>query len=230
MTEKEMDWIVEEVVRQIQKIRQKKRVLVLVHHEEEENAAQRHLAEGGLSDWETDRIWTDQYLSTVMGNNNSPQALMENYDGLLIGGVTLKQLVQLKALLLDDPISETMAEFLRTGKPVTVVSSPINCTKASAAFSEKIAELKKTLKTYGMVFVEDCDLNKENMAEAKSDLRNRWRIDKRVIAKQDLKDMADGELEIREDTVFTTTAKELLAKKNIHVCRCRNEEFGGVKR
>ena len=80
------------------------------------------------------------------------------------------------------------------------------------------AHLKKTLISYGIAFADWNDLKRDE----EGGTFRRIRIDQRVIAKQDLKNVLEGELEIREDAVMTTTAKNLIEKRSIKVIRYRN--------
>ncbi len=81
----------------------------------------------------------------------------------------------------------------------------------------KIDDLKKTLISYGIAFADWNDLKRDE----EGGTFRRIRIDQRVIAKQDLKNVLE-ELEIREDAVMTTTAKNLIEKRSIKVIRYRN--------
>lgn len=222
MTEKEIQAIVEEVIRRICLADEKKKILIVLRSPADADAVDRYLQETG-------NVFgvTKLYLSGVEGadrmQNCDLQALMDEHCSLLLAGVTLKQLIRIQEMRLEDPAAELTAEALRLGKPVTILSKWIDTAGGAPAYVRRIDQLKKTLAAYGVTFASEKrpegtrDINTENKAE--NCRFHKHRIDKRVIAKQDLKHVLQGELEIRDDAVMTTTAKDLLKKRNIKVTR-----------
>ncbi|WP_130864004.1 hypothetical protein [Bacilliculturomica massiliensis] len=216
MMEHEIQSIVKEVIRRMGLAGAGKKILVLAGPSADEEAVQRHLRETEKGPYTIDRIWMNGE-GQIDGSLFNIQSLMEEHCALLAAGLTLKQLMNIHGLQMEDPAAELVAEALRMGKPVSVLSKWLNTRSAAPAFVRRINEIKKDLSTYGIAFVDE----RENKKDGRCLDQNR--IDKRVIAKQDLKNVHSGELAIREDAVVTTTAKDLLDKRGIKVVRCQNQ-------
>lgn len=209
MTEKDIEAIVEEVIRRIHSISKRNRVLVLLSPLEDVEAVDRYLKEIGVEPYATDKFLIDCNDNAAALQNYNIQNLMDEHSSLFLSGLTVKQLLKIQEMQMNDPVTELAVEALRLGKPVTVMSKWVDTSNGASAFNRKLDDLKQTLTTWGITFATETDHSYRN------------RNDQRVIAKQDLKNVLHGELEIREDAVVTTTAKELLHKRNIKIVRCQ---------
>lgn len=222
MTERDIQEIVEEVIRRIRLNSEKKKILAVVNSPSDACAIDTYLGDMEKSYQVTERYADGGKGSEGLGNCDL-QALMSEHCALILSGVTLKQLIRIQDLQLDDPVAELAAEALRIGKPVTVLSKWIDTAGGTPAFAGRIDEIKKTLNAYGVTFASENKTEKDRTISGKdegADCRSeKHRIDKRVIAKQDLKHVLQGELEIRDDAVMTTTAKDLLEKRGIRITR-----------
>lgn len=224
MTEKEIQRIVEEVVRRIFSLDEKKKVLVLTGMLSRKESISRYLQNTVEFRGEEEFLLNPKEQITA-SEKGEVSSMVENCRALFIDGLTLKQTVEISELRPSNPASEFAVEALRIGKPVVVVSEQIDAKNGTAAFSEQIDMLKDKLTAYGITFVSVQDLEGNPSAaegrEASVFHSIRKRLDQRVIAKQDIKDMYKGYLEIREDAVLTTTAKELLDRREIEIIRYR---------
>lgn len=209
MTEKDIEAIVEEVIRRIHSISKRNRVLVLMSPLGDVEAVDRYLKEIGVEPYATDKFLIDCNDNATALQNYNIQNLMDEHSSLFLSGLTVKQLLKIQEIQMNDPVTELTVEALRLGKPVTVMSKWVDTSNGAPAFNRKLDDLKQTLTTWGITFATETDHSYRN------------RNDQRVIAKQDLKNVLHGELEIREDAVVTTTAKELLHKRNIKIVRCQ---------
>ena len=212
MTEKEIQAIVEEVIRRIHHISPEKKTLVLMNSPADEERIDRYLRNsGGIH-----KIWINSDADFLA--DGKIQDLADRHKGLLVTGVTLKQLVRIAEMQMEDSLTELVVEILRQGRPVTILSRWIDADCGTPTLRSKIDDLKKTLISYGIAFADWNDLKRDE----EGGTFRRIRIDQRVIAKQELKNVLEGELEIREDAVMTTTAKNLIEKRSIKVIRYRN--------
>lgn len=209
MTEKDIEAIVEEVIRRIHSISKRNRVLVLMSPLGDVEAVDRYLKVIGVEPYATDKFLIDCNGNAAALQNYNMQNLMDEHSSLFLSGLTVKQLLKIQEMQMNDPVTELAVEALRLGKPVTVMSKWVSTSNGASAFNRKLDDLKQTLTTWGITFATETDHSYRN------------RNDQRVIAKQDLKNVLHGELEIREDAVVTTTAKELLHKRNIKIVRCQ---------
>ena len=216
MMENEIQGIVKEVIRRMCPAGAGKKILVLAGPSADEEAVHWYLQETEKGSYTTDRI-SMEGEGEPAGPKFNIQSLMEEHCALLAAGLTLKQLMKINDLQMEDPAVELVAEALRMGKPVKVLSKWLDTSAAAPAFAHRINEIKKNLSTFGIAFVGETEIKKDGSC------LDQIRIDKRVIAKQDLKNVRSGELAIREDAVVTTTAKDLLDKRRIKVVRCRNQ-------
>lgn len=222
MTEKEIQKVVEEVIRRIHLRKEQKKILVVVNSSADACAVDHYLLQMNCDCGVTKRY--------VNGGKDSDglescdlQSLMLEHCALILSGVTLKQLFRISEMELEEPVAEITAEALRMGKPVTVLSEWIDTSCSKPAFERKISDIKRNLISYGLTFADGKKIKKDKETDIENKAENcrsyRQRIDKRVIAKQDLKAVLGGELEIREDAVMTTTAKDLLEKRKIKIIR-----------
>lgn len=224
MTERDIQEIVEEVIRRIRLNSEKNKILAVVNSPSDACAVDTYLGDMEKSYQVTER-YADSGKGTAGLGDCDLQALMSEHCALILSGVTLKQLIRVRDLQLDDPVAELATEAFRMGKPVTVLSKWIDTAGGTPAFAGRIDEIKQQLNAYGVTFASE-NKNKTKKGSAISgdgkgaDCRSeKHRIDKRVIAKQDLKHVLQGELEIRDDAVMTTTAKDLLEKRGIRITR-----------
>lgn len=226
MIEKEIEGIVEEVMRRIRLTSADKRILALMNSPADEKLVDRYLKETGKETYLANRMLINGDSNGGISQGCNIQKLMDEHCSLFVAGITLKQLMRINEMQMEDPFVEVIIEALRMGKPVTVMSKWLNPIHGTPAFNRRINDLKKTLISYGANFAEDRVLEEGEIinSEIKTEnyRMNRRRIDKRVIAKQDLKDVLQGELEIREDAVMTSTAKDLLDKRKVRIVRYKD--------
>lgn len=222
MTEREIQEIVQLIVKGIlqQSYEEKthEKILVVLGTTKDELFANEYFENKKSECLRTTIIASERYEDTFKGN--TAQELADNHERIILLGLTLKQLIRISEFQLADPITELVTEALRQGKQVVLISDRINTKKATPALAKKIDELKTTLKMYGVTIDEGISPNHTvagNPMESTESARKR--IDKKVIAKQDLKNTLSGVLEIRDDAVFTTTAKNLIEKREIRVIR-----------
>lgn len=226
MIEKEIQAIVEEVMRRIRSASGEKRILVLMTSSVDEKSVNRCLKKMGEETYLTDKMLMNDVSNGEDSGNCNIQKLMDEHRSLFVAGLTLKQLMRINEMQMEDPVVEVIIEALRMGKSVTVMSKWLYSINGTSAFIRKINDLKKTLIAYGVNFTEEGILEEKETInlEIKTEACrvNRSRIDKRVIAKQDLKDVLQGELEIREEAVMTSTAKDLLDKRKVSIVRYKD--------
>ena len=221
MTENKINRIVEEVMKRLAVLSQEKKYLTIVFSCEE-NVLTCDFLKNGETREEPSVIYYNTLKENFDAEVKSFPMLMEKYEGLLIKDVTLKYLCRIASMRLDDPMVELVTEALRQGKPVNVESKWIDVTKLQPALQKKINNTKKILIEYGLTFNKKQEAPTVEKTGTTSLADSKITIDKKVIAKQDLKNVLRGEIVVRRDAVFTTTAKDLIEKRNIRINRCEN--------
>lgn len=223
MNDLEIQAIVDEVIRRI-RANNRGRYLAILRSGKEEAAARQYFS--NKSDgFMADKLLMSQMIAESQKNAFAPQEKAEQYDGFVFAGLSLKQLIGITRFEPDCPIVETIIEALRAGKPCVVISKWFDITGGTKAFTNRVKQIKDQLKTFGVTVVSEDELtgspffDTENGNNAAQDRSHTTRIDQRVIAKQNLKNVQGGLLEIPADAVLTTTAKELIQKRNIVIKR-----------
>lgn len=132
--------------------------------------------------------------------------LIRLQDLVVVSGLTLAQLSNIRDLRIGQEIEELICEALRQGKRVCAFSDALDVSTAADGFASKILQLRKELESCGMEFQVEPAIP-----------RTLRQLYKPVISKQDLLDIEDGAIVVGRNTVFTTSAKQLLDDRNLEV-------------
>ena len=134
--------------------------------------------------------------------------LVERQNLVVVSGLTLAQLSNIRDLRIGSGAEDLICEALRQGKRVRAFSDALAVSLAHRGFAARIKLLRTELEDYGMEF------------DTRSDgLKAPCQLRKPVISKQDLREIEGGAVIVGRDTVFTTTARQLLEEKNIEIIR-----------
>lgn len=226
MTEKDIQTLVDEVLKRIlnQSIRpdeKKQKMLIVSLSETDEKKAIAVTDTESFNGYVCRKTTLNADNSIATANNCSMQTIMGEFDAIFLSGLTLKHLQGIKDMKMEYQLVEIAVEALRLGKPVYILSDWIEV-KGTPAFKSKINALKKTLLSYGAIFVDkgfiEKSINKsENSMDANSIGVNR--IVGRVVSKQCFKNIMGGDVLIEPDAVITSTAKALIEKRGINIIR-----------
>lgn len=137
--------------------------------------------------------------------------LAAEQDVLVFSGLSLLQLSAVRDLRVTCGVTALLCEGLRRGKQVRVWTEALTPDGAAPAYARKLDGLQEELECMGIEFAgkewaKETDLPPLQMMQ-------------RVISKQDLQQIGGGPILVNRDTVFTTTARELLAKRKIDIIR-----------
>lgn len=137
--------------------------------------------------------------------------LAAEQDVLMFSGLSLRQLSAVRDLRISCSVTALLCEGLRRGKQIHVWTEALTPDGAAPEYARKLGDLRTELECMGIEFAgkewaKEMDLLPLQMMQ-------------RVISKQDLQQIGDGPILVNRDAVFTTTAKELLARRKINVIR-----------
>ena len=129
----------------------------------------------------------------------------------MFSGLSLRQLSAVRDLRISCSVTALLCEGLRRGKQIHVWTEALTPDGAAPEYARKLGDLRTELECMGIEFAgkewaKEMDLLPLQMMQ-------------RVISKQDLQQIGDGPILVNRDAVFTTTAKELLARRKINVIR-----------
>lgn len=223
MTEKDIQALVEEVLKRIlnQNTKQKQKLLIISSSEADEKNAVDVTSTERFNGYVCRKTTLNADDSIATANSCRLQTVMSEFDALFLSGLTLKHLQRIKEMKLEYPLVEIAAEAFRVGKPVYVSSDWIEV-KGTPAFNSKINALKNALASYGVTFVDKNFRDEKiikNENDASENSANVNRISGRVVSKQCFKNIKGGDVVIEHDAVITSTAKALIEKRGINIIR-----------
>lgn len=146
-------------------------------------------------------LYANDFLERVSG-------LVNEQDILLLSGLSLSHLAQVRDLRPSCGITTLLCEALRCGKRVCIWTTALTPCQSTPLYAQKLIDMRSELENMGIEF---CG----KMPTISQPLQ----LMQQVISKQDLQQIEGGSVLVNRDTVFTTTAKELLSKRNITVIR-----------
>lgn len=226
MTEKEIQNLVDEVLNRVlnQSIKaddEIQRMLIISSSKEDEKKAIYVTGTERFNGYVCRKTTLNADNSIATANNCSMQTVMGEFDAIFLSGLTLKHLQGIKEMKMEYQLVEIAVEAFRLGKPVYILSDWIEV-KGTPDFKNRIDTLKKTLISYGAVFV-DKEFTEKSITESENnisaDSTNVNRIVGRVVSKQCFKDIMSGDVLIEPDAIITSTAKTLIEKKGINIIR-----------
>ena len=198
----QIDMIVDKVIDRLESLTSDKKCLVLTVSDE-------------LPEIVNDSIKAlkaDGYTVTICSENSLPQDRKElvcRYDSFLLNGLRVSQLISLHNLAIEDEVMEIVYEIILQGKELRVFSEDLQLNAANRSFRSAVLNKILLLKKWGIQFPQ---VNENAYG----------RIDKKVISKQELKNIKDELIVIDQDAVITAGAIDYMKSHGMFFVR---EEF-----
>jgi len=218
MTAIELKAITDEVLRRLAIRTSSHRALLVLNHAPEASGLRDYLEELHAADYSfTQCLRVDEaqcpWLRTVHLTrqwegleSRAAERLVAEHHLLVVAGLSITQLTELRQLRMKDRLLELICRALRQGKEVRIFSEWADLSASQGGFASKMNRMLLELEALGIRF------------GAAPQVRG-VTVDKAVITKQDLKNVLEGPLVIGSKATLTATAKELLRERKIDVLR-----------